>query len=113
MPLKILFSIFLFYLSESLQGQWPGSSEQKVSLLFMGDIMGHDSQILSAENFESKTYDYTEVFRFIRPILSDADFTAANLEVTLAGPPYKGYPRFSSPAALAAACMDAGIDCLV
>jgi len=113
MPLKILFSIFLFYLSESLQGQWPGSSEQKVSLLFMGDIMGHDSQILSAENFESKTYDYTEVFRYIRPILSDADFAAANLEVTLAGPPYKGYPRFSSPAALAAACMDAGIDCLV
>jgi poly-gamma-glutamate synthesis protein (capsule biosynthesis protein) len=37
----------------------------------------------------------------------------ANLEVTLAGPPYKGYPQFSSPAALATACKNAGIDCLV
>ncbi|MBN2634076.1 MAG: CapA family protein, partial [Bacteroidales bacterium] len=37
----------------------------------------------------------------------------ANLEVTLAGPPYKGYPQFSSPSALAQACKNAGIDCLV
>ena len=33
--------------------------------------------------------------------------------MTLAGPPYKGYPQFSSPAALAVACRNAGVDCLV
>ncbi len=67
----------------------------------------------SAENRESKTYDYNEVFRYIKPVISEADIAIANFEVTLAGPPYKGYPQFSSPAALAAACRNAGIDYLV
>ena len=42
-----------------------------------------------------------------------ADIAIANFEVTLAGPPYMGYPQFSSPAALASACKNAGIDYLV
>ena len=37
-----------------------------------------------------------------------ADVAIANLEVTLAGPPYKGYPQFSSPDALARALKDIG-----
>ena len=49
----------------------------------------------------------------IKPFISKADIAIANFEVTLAGPPYKGYPQFSSPAALAAACRNAGIDYLV
>ena len=106
-------SLILICLPVLLPGQGSGTSEQKISLVFMGDIMGHDSQISAAENSESKTYDYNNVFRYLKPILSGADFAAANLEVTLAGPQYKGYPRFSSPAALAVACRDAGIDCLV
>jgi poly-gamma-glutamate capsule biosynthesis protein CapA/YwtB (metallophosphatase superfamily) len=106
-------SLILICLPVLLPGQRSGASEQKISLLFAGDIMGHDSQIWAAENSESKTYDYNEVFRYIKPLISDADFAAANLEVTLAGPPYKGYPRFSSPSALAVACREAGIDCLV
>ena len=46
-------------------------------------------------------------------MISEADYAIANLEVTLAGPPYKGYPRFSSPDALATACKNSGIDVLV
>lgn len=110
---RFLISFILVLIPVYLSGQETDSTEQKISLLFMGDIMGHDSQISAALNSESKTYDYNEVFRYLKPIISDADFATANLEVTLAGPPYKGYPRFSSPVALAAACMDAGIDCLV
>jgi poly-gamma-glutamate synthesis protein (capsule biosynthesis protein) len=79
----------------------------------MGDIMGHDSQIWAAEDVSSHTWDYNSVFSYIKPVISDADLAIANLEVTLAGPPYKGYPQFSSPAALAVACRNAGIDCLV
>jgi poly-gamma-glutamate synthesis protein (capsule biosynthesis protein) len=37
----------------------------------------------------------------------------ANFEVTLAGPPYRGYPQFSSPEELAVACKNAGIDFFV
>jgi len=109
---RIIITVLIF-LPVILNGQGSGTHDQKIFLLFTGDIMGHDSQISAAVNYESKTYDYNEVFRYIKPVLTDADFATANLEVTLAGPPYKGYPRFSSPAALAVACMDAGIDCLL
>jgi len=88
-------------------------SGNKISLLFIGDIMGHDEQIWSSENRETHTYSYDDVFRYIKPVISEADIAIANLEVTLAGAPYSGYPQFSSPAALAAACKSAGIDCLV
>ncbi len=81
--------------------------------MFIGDIMGHDEQIWSAENRETHTYNYDDVFSYIKPIISEADIAIANFEVTLAGPPYKGYPQFSSPAALAVACQNAGIDYLV
>ncbi|MCU0460713.1 MAG: CapA family protein [Bacteroidales bacterium] len=94
-------------------GQVSTTPEQRISLLFMGDIMGHDSQIWAAEDIKMHTYDYNEVFSYIKPLITDADLAIANLEVTLSGPPYKGYPQFSSPAALAVACKNAGIDCLV
>jgi poly-gamma-glutamate capsule biosynthesis protein CapA/YwtB (metallophosphatase superfamily) len=79
----------------------------------MGDIMGHDSQIWAAQDLATNTFDYNDVFSYIKPLISDTDLSIANLEVTLAGPPYKGYPQFSSPAALAVACKNAGIDALV
>lgn len=80
-----------------------------LSLLFMGDIMGHDSQINSALQ-EDGSYNYTEVFQYIKDEISSVDIAIANLEVKLAGSPYKGYPQFSSPDALAVAAKDAGID---
>lgn len=86
---------------------------QRISLLFTGDIMGHDSQIASAENRQTHTYNYDTVFTYIKPVLSEPDVTISNFEVTLAGPPYKGYPQFSSPAELAVACRNAGIDYFV
>lgn len=96
-----------------LAGAQDNDTVKKISLLFTGDIMGHDTQIAAALDTETGKYNYENVFRYIKPVLSDADVTIANLEVTLAGPPYKGYPQFSSPAAIATACIDAGIDCFV
>lgn len=85
----------------------------RISLLFAGDIMGHDSQIASAYERSSKSYDYTSCFRLMAPYIQNADLAIANLEVTLAGPPYKGYPQFSSPDALAVALKQMGFDALV
>jgi poly-gamma-glutamate synthesis protein (capsule biosynthesis protein) len=84
-----------------------------LTLLFTGDIMGHDGQIASAYDDSTKTWSYESVFSFIAPLISDADIAIGNLEVTLGGPPYKGYPQFSSPDALAVACRNAGFDILV
>jgi poly-gamma-glutamate synthesis protein (capsule biosynthesis protein) len=87
--------------------------QQKLQLLFVGDIMGHDSQIASAKVGEEQ-YDYTPCFQFVEGIIEKADLAIGNLELTLPGePPYKGYPQFRSPDALASALRQAGFDMLV
>ena len=106
--LSLFISVFL-----PGQSQSQPSTKDKISLLFIGDIMGHDEQIWSAENRETHEFNYDDVFRLIKPVLTEADIAIANFEVTLAGPPYMGYPQFSSPADLAVACKNAGIDYLV
>lgn len=85
----------------------------RISLLFLGDLMQHDSQIKAAYNLSAKQYDYRSCFQFVKPYLSSADLAIGNLEVTLAGPPYKGYPQFSAPDELALTLKDAGMDVLV
>jgi poly-gamma-glutamate capsule biosynthesis protein CapA/YwtB (metallophosphatase superfamily) len=109
----IILSILLLSAFFSVRSQNQPSPPDKITFLFIGDIMGHDEQIWSAEDRETHKYNYDDVFRYIRPVISEADLAIANFEVTLAGPPYMGYPQFSSPAALAAACKNAGIDYMV
>lgn len=94
-----------------LNGGEKGDST--LTILFAGDIMGHDMQIASARNDSTGIYSYDSVFKYIRPVIEDADFAVGNLEVTLGGAPYKGYPAFSSPDALAVACKNAGFDALM
>lgn len=84
-------------------------SQQKVSLLFMGDVMGHDGQLAAAYNSQKQTYEFDTCFSYIAPIIRSYDIAIANLEVTLNCTPYKGYPSFSSPASLAAAMVHAGV----
>jgi poly-gamma-glutamate synthesis protein (capsule biosynthesis protein) len=112
-PMHLLIITLLLGVAIKLSSQEITSHNNKISLLFIGDIMGHDEQIWSAENRDDHTFDYDDVFRYIQPVIYDADIAVANFEVTLAGPPYKGYPRFSSPAALADACRKSGIEYLV
>lgn len=110
---KIVLSVLLIIIPGRLLCQEPVIPAGSVSMLFIGDIMGHDSQIESAYDSTTGSYDYNDVFDYIRAEISGADIAVANLEVALAGPPYTGYPRFSSPEALVTACLNAGIDCLV
>jgi poly-gamma-glutamate capsule biosynthesis protein CapA/YwtB (metallophosphatase superfamily) len=85
----------------------------RISLLFLGDLMQHDSQIKAAYDPSAKQYDYSSCFQFVKPYLASADLAIGNLEVTLAGPPYKGYPQFSAPDEFALTLKDAGMDVLV
>ena len=105
--------IFCLAFNISAKSQNQPASADKFSILFIGDVMGHDEQIWSAENRENHTYNYDDVFKYIKPVISEADIAIANFEVTLGGPPYTGYPQFSSPVNLAVACKNAGIDYLV
>ncbi len=87
--------------------------DKEITLLFLGDIMQHDLQIQSAYNAKTGKYDFSSQFEHIQPIIKNADAIIGNFEVTLSGKPYKGYPRFSSPDALAYDIKKAGIDYLV
>ena len=111
--MNFLFDFFKRILPILLLFHILSSTAQEMSLLFLGDIMGHGPQIKSAWNDSLKKYDYNEVFEPVEDIISSVDFAVANLEVTLAGPPFDGYPQFSSPDELAEACKNNGIDVLV
>ncbi|MCF6364903.1 MAG: CapA family protein [Bacteroidales bacterium] len=88
-------------------------SKDKISLLFLGDIMQHDLQIQSSYVPETGNYDFSSQFKYVKPIFDSTDVVIGNLEVTLAGKPYKGYPHFSSPDDLAFEIKKSGIDYLV
>jgi poly-gamma-glutamate synthesis protein (capsule biosynthesis protein) len=88
------------------------TAQDTLSLLFMGDFMQHDPQIAAAKEPDG-SYDYNHYFKYLKPVVESADLTIANLEVTLAGPPFKGYPQFSAPDAYAEAIKNSGIDILM
>ncbi len=73
-----------------------------VSVTIIGDVMMHARQL---------EYDHKDFFRHISRHLQAADFSIANLEFTLGGEPYSGYPAFSTPDSFAGyLAEDCGID---
>jgi poly-gamma-glutamate synthesis protein (capsule biosynthesis protein) len=108
-----LLCIFLF-VSSFCFFQYAGEPDTSfLKIVFAGDIMGHDAQVEGAWIDSLKGYNYEPTFRYIKPYLETADIAVGNLEVTLAGPPYQGYPQFSSPDSLAIEAKRAGFDILV
>jgi len=84
----------------------------RLSLLFIGDIMQHYTQITAAFDPLTKKYNYTECFQNVKPVFESVDMTIGNLELTLGGPPYKGYPAFSAPDELIETLIGSGVDVL-
>jgi len=88
---------------------YPEPEPVRVRLLFAGDVMQHLPQIAAARREDG--FDYREVFAYVAPRFRAADLAIVNLETTLSREaPYRGYPCFRSPAALAGALRDAGVD---
>ncbi len=105
--MKWLCSLTAFFFLSSAFGQDP------LSFLFVGDVMQHDGQIEAAHNPVTGGYDYDDGYKFVEPILQQYDIRIANLEVTLAGPPYKGYPQFSAPDELASTLVNSGFNVII
>lgn len=87
------------------------SAQDKITLLFAGDLMQHQAQIEAAQT--KVGYDYSSCFEHVKKEIGEADLAIANLEVTLAGKPYRGYPSFSAPDEYLYAIKDAGFDVLL
>ena len=66
------------------------------TILVMGDVMMHRDQISNAARPDG-TYDFSTYLANIKPMIEKADLSIANMEFTLAGRPYTGYPCFSAP----------------
>ncbi len=91
-----------------------GREADTVRLCFLGDVMLHRQQLENAllpDGNPKDPADYRfDCFRFIREELEAADLAVANMEFTLAGPPFSGYPCFSAPDSYATYMADCGID---
>lgn len=80
-----------------------------VSVVFMGDMMMHRDQISNARTKED-TFDFSECFPKVEHLIKGADIAVANMEFTLAGKPYTGYPCFSAPDGYAKSIAESGVD---
>lgn len=88
------------------------SAQERITLLFVGDLMQHQAQIDAARTPDGR-YDYQSCFALVKEQIAGADLAIGNLEVTLGGKPYNGYPAFSAPDEYLQAIKDAGFDILM
>ena len=86
--------------------------DSTISLVAIGDIMCHNTQIKDA--YKNGIYDFSYVFTEIKDYIENADIAIGNLETTFAGSKkgYSGYPQFNTPEILATNLKDIGIDVL-
>lgn len=82
---------------------------QRATFAFVGDVLIHQSLINAGER-EGGRYDFSPLFRHTEEIIRAADFAAFDMEGTLTGPPYSGYPAFSTPEDILDNLRDAGFD---
>lgn len=80
-----------------------------LSVCFMGDMMMHAEQIAKAHRADG-SYDFSSYFALIESEIESADIAVANMEFTLSGEPYTGYPCFSAPDSFADYLADCGFD---
>lgn len=86
-------------------------AQERLTLLFAGDLMQHRAQIDAASRGDGYCYD--DCFRYVKEEISKVDLAIGNLEVTLAGRPYSGYPAFSAPDEYLHAIKEVGFDVLL
>ncbi len=109
--MKSAFFVFLQLLLSNL----TTDNSDTLKLLFLGDIMQHQTQLDVAKAPGSKTnapsaYDYSSYFKYLSGRFGKVDLRIANMETTFTTLPYSGYPRFTSPASLLEDSHKGGID---
>ena len=73
--MRQLFILFSLCFSLSLTAQ------EKITLLFVGDLMQHQAQIEAAR--VGTSYDYSSCFKHVKDEISAADLAVANLEAVI------------------------------
>ncbi len=87
----------------------PLFMQDTLTILVLGDMMMHERQIQSSRNPDG-SYSFDSYFMFVEDEIRKADIAVANMEFTLAGEPYSGYPCFSAPDQFAVYLAECGFD---
>ena len=87
----------------------PIYQEDTLTIRIFGDLMMHEAQIKDAARANG-TYDFSSYFTHIQKFLDNSDLNIGNMEFTLAGKPYTGYPAFSAPDEYARHITDCGFN---
>ena len=118
MRIRLSAALLLLLAGNLLQAQpfgpvpWPKPLPpvpDTATLVFIGDVMMHREQIANARRADG-TYDFSSYFSLLEGPLREADLAVANMEFTLGGQPYTGYPCFSAPDGYADYVADCGVD---
>jgi len=88
------------------------TTTHRLTLLFVGDLMQHQGQERAARK-GGGAYDFAPYYEALRADIEAADLAVANLEVTLGGAPYTGYPQFSAPDQYLTDALAAGFDIML
>jgi len=112
----VTFQYFFFNSSGMEKNTEPVLKDSILSatICFVGDLMCHSTQFNYAK-VDADSFDFTGVYREVKPYLSKSDLTIGNLETVIAGKNegYSGYPYFNVPDDFVYALKDAGFDLLV
>lgn len=88
----------------------PLFRQDTVRIRILGDIMMHASQIENTARGNGICHDFSSFFSQIEEEIRGADIAVGNMEFTLGGKPYTGYPCFSAPDGLETYLADCGFD---
>ena len=98
---------------ESWTTEWftpkPLFHQDTVTICILGDIMMHAKQIENTARSGSD-HDFSSFFSLIEEDIKGADLAIGNMEFTLGGKPYTGYPCFSAPDGFETYLAECGFD---
>ncbi len=97
--------------SQKKQEHAPSKS---ITISAVGDLMAHKSNLNSAYNTKTGTYDFSGFLEYVAPYLQKSDLTIGNFETVTAGASsdYTSFPRFNTPDSILTALSNVGFDVL-
>lgn len=85
-------------------------SRAKISVT--GDVIIHNALLKTATVSKNK-YNFDYIYKHFKSYVTPSDYAVTNLETTLGGSDYTGYPVFNTPDSLLDSITDAGFDMLL
>lgn len=72
--------------------------KKEMSIVMVGDVLTHDAVLKDAKKADG-TYDFMDMFEYIKPLIKNYDLKYVNQESIIGGNqfPISGYPTFNAP----------------